>query len=92
MDKKIIKFGESKLEKYKFHQHKNLIEIYDVEINQILAFNKVSLGKKDFKYFIGYKDGNKSDHYAWSFQKRAHIEGILMKLDIFLFWQKMMNC
>ena len=28
-----------------------------------------SLGKKDFKYFIGYKDAKRLDLHAYSFQK-----------------------
>ena len=45
--------------KHKFHEHKNRISIYDVGINKILKSNKVSVRKKSFKYFIGYKDGEK---------------------------------
>ena len=33
---------------------------YNLDINKILVSNKVSLNKKGFKYFIGYKDGKKS--------------------------------
>ena len=33
--------------------------IYNVNINKILVFYKVSLRKKSFKYFIGYKDNKK---------------------------------
>ena len=28
-----------------------------MDINKILVFDKISLGKNGFKYFIGYKDG-----------------------------------
>ena len=31
--------------------------IYYIDINKILVSNKVSLGKKGFKCFIGYTDG-----------------------------------
>ena len=48
-----------KLKKYKFHQHKSLISINNIDINKIVVSNKVSFGKKDFKYFIGYKDAKK---------------------------------
>ena len=30
----------------------------DVNIDKILISNKVSFGKKGYKYFIGYKDNN----------------------------------
>ena len=52
MDKNVI-------EKHKFHQHKNSISIYGVDINKILVSNKVSFGKKGYKYFTGYTHGKK---------------------------------
>ena len=30
--------------------------INDIDINEIVVSNKLSFNKKDFKYFIGYKD------------------------------------
>ena len=56
MEKAIIKFGDIEIEKQKFHQHKLLISIKTRGINKIVVSNKVSFGKKGFKYFIGYKD------------------------------------
>ena len=50
---KIIKFGETEIEKHKFHKRKNSISIFNVDINGILVSNKVSLDKY-FRYFIGY--------------------------------------
>ena len=35
MDKKVIKLGETEIEKHKFHQHKNPVLIYDVDIISI---------------------------------------------------------
>ena len=31
----------------------------DIDINKIVASNKLPFGKQDFKYFIGYKDSEK---------------------------------
>ena len=59
MDKKIIKFGKTEIEKYKFHQHKNSISIYNVYTNKTLVFNEAYFGKRGFKYFIDYKNGKK---------------------------------
>ena len=30
--------------------------IYNRDVNKIVVSNKISFGKKDFNYFIGYKD------------------------------------
>ena len=60
MDKKVIKSGDTEIEKHKFHQHKNPILRNDIDINKIVVSNKVSFGKKGFKYSIGYKDDKKT--------------------------------
>ena len=54
---KIIKFGNTETEKYKFHQHKGPISINSIDINKIVVSKNVSFGKKGFNYSIGYKDG-----------------------------------
>ena len=59
MDKKIIKCDNTEIEKYKFHQHKVPILINNIDINRIVVSNKVSFGKKDFTYFISYKDAKR---------------------------------
>ena len=43
-----------KKKKKKFHQHKSLILINNLDINKIVASNKVPFGTQDFKYFIDY--------------------------------------
>ena len=45
--------------------------IDNIDLNKIVVSNKVSFGKQDFKYFIGYKDAKKVGLYAYvySFQK-----------------------
>ena len=55
MDTNTIKFGDTEIEKYKFHQHNSPLSIVSVDICKIVVPNKVSFGKKDFKYFIGFK-------------------------------------
>ena len=69
MEKTIIKFGDIEIEKLKFHQHKSPILINNIDINKILVSNKVSFGKRLFKYFIGFKDAKKLDLYGYFFQK-----------------------
>ena len=47
MDKK-IKFYDTEIEEYEFHQYKRPILINNIDID--------FFGKQDFKYFFGYKD------------------------------------
>ena len=48
--KKIIKFDDIEIGKYKFPQHKSPFLIDNIDINEIVVSNKVSFGEKDFKY------------------------------------------
>ena len=56
MEKTTIKFRDIEIKKQKYYRYKRPISIKDIDINKIVASNKVSFGKKGFKYFIGYKD------------------------------------
>ena len=56
MEKTIIKFGDIEIEKENFNQHERPTSIKNIDNNKIVVSNKVSFGKKGFKYFIGYKD------------------------------------
>ena len=56
MNKKIIKFDDTEIEEYEFHQYKSAILINDIDIDEILVSNKFPFDTQDFKYFIGYKD------------------------------------
>ena len=69
MNKTIMKFDDTDIEKYKFHQYKRPISIDNIDANKIVVSNKISFGKNDFKYFIGFKDAKKIDLYAYFFQK-----------------------
>ena len=55
MEKTILKFGGTEIQK----QYKRSISIKIIDINKIVISNKVSFGKKGFKFFIGYKDSKK---------------------------------
>ena len=52
MDQEIIKFDDTEIGKYKFHQLENPISIDDIIISNIVVSNKVSFGRKNFKYLI----------------------------------------
>ena len=45
MEKTILKFGDTEIEKQKFHQHKRPISIKNIDINKIVVSNQVSFGK-----------------------------------------------
>ena len=51
-----LTFDDIEVEKRRFHYSKYPLDINDVDINKIMVFNKVSFGKKGFKYLIDYKD------------------------------------
>ena len=59
MVKTIRSFGDIEIQRQRFHQHKGPITIKNIDINKIVVSNKVSFGKKGFKYLIGYKDAKK---------------------------------
>ena len=58
MDKKVVKFDDTEIEEYKFHQNKSSIWINDIGINGIVVSNKLPSGKQE--YFIGCKDDEKN--------------------------------
>ena len=63
MRSKVLGCGEGYIDKNAFHKNKSLISINEVEINEIVLFNKTSYGNKgSFKRYIGcrHKDGSLS--------------------------------
>ena len=59
MNKKIIKFDDTEIEEYEFHQHKSPVLTNEIDINKIVVSNTFPFGKQDFKCFIGHKDNKK---------------------------------
>ena len=83
---KIITFADIEIQKQKFHQHNGPISIKNIDINKIVVPNKVSFGKKGFKYFIGYKDTKKIKPLCIFLPKMsAYRKDLKMKLNIYLF-------
>ena len=80
-----MKCDETEIQKYKFYQYKSSVTIDNKDVHKIVVPNKISIDKSDFKYFIGYKNAKKLNLYAYSLQKRVHIERILRKLSVCLF-------
>ena len=56
MSKQIIAFSNIEREKLKFHHHKNLILLEDVNIDNIQVSSMVYFDEKSYKYFIAYID------------------------------------
>ena len=50
----MLRFDNIEIEKNKFQCHKTPIFLRDVDIEIVLVSNKISFGKKTYKYFIGY--------------------------------------
>ena len=59
MEKKLHNSLILKTKKQTFHQLKESISIKNIDINKMIVSNKVSYGKKGFKYLIGYKNAKK---------------------------------
>ena len=54
--RKLIVFGNIEIKKLKFHHHKNLTLLEDVDINNIQVCSMVSSDEKTYKYFANYKN------------------------------------
>ena len=85
MEKTITKFGDIKIYKQDFHQHKNLFFKKSIDIDKIVVSNKVSFGKKEFKSFIGCKDHKKLNLYLYPSQKWVYMEKTLVRLNTCFF-------
>ena len=48
MGKEIIVLGDTEVEQHRFHKHKSLISMHDVDIDRIVVSNMVPFGKKGF--------------------------------------------
>ena len=56
IENKIVKCVNIEFKKQTFPQNNRPILIKNLDINKIVVSNKVSFGKKESKYFIGYKE------------------------------------
>ena len=69
MDKNIVKFEETEIEEFKFHQYKSPILINDIDINEIIVSNEFPFDNKMLNILLVTKIIKKLDLYAYSFQK-----------------------
>ena len=57
MGKKTRKFNNIRLNKKTFHKSKELIDLFSVNVGQIVVSDKFKHNNEDFKHFIGYQKG-----------------------------------
>ena len=57
MREKTLKFNNIRLNKKEFHKSKQPIDLMSVNVDQIVVFDKFKHSGEDFKYFIGYQEG-----------------------------------
>ena len=54
MNKKTLKFNDIILNKKEFHKSKESIDLFSVNVDQIVVSGKFKNNNKVFKYFFGY--------------------------------------
>ena len=57
MSAKTLKFDNLRVNKKEFHKYKQAINLDLINVNQIVVSDKFKHSDGDFKYFIGYKEG-----------------------------------
>ena len=57
MAEKTLKFNNIRLNKKTFHKSKELIDLFLVNVDQIVVSDKFKHNSKSFKHFIGYRKG-----------------------------------
>ena len=57
MSEKTLKFNNIRLNKKEFHKRNEPIDVFSVNVDQIVVSNKFKHNKKVFKHFIGYQKG-----------------------------------
>ena len=85
MGKKIIKFDDTEIEGYKFHQNKRPIAINDINTNKMVVSNEHPFGKQDLNISLVTNILKKIDLYPYSVHKWLYIKKNLMKINVFLF-------
>ena len=58
MNKKTLKFNNIKLNKKEFHKSKEPINLFSVDLDQIVVSDRFKHNDEGFKYFIGYQKGD----------------------------------
>ena len=54
MGKENLRFGDIEIEKRKFYLNENPVSLKHVDTENLIASKKISSGRKNCRYFIGY--------------------------------------
>ena len=54
MGKEILTFEDIEFEKNRFYRNKTPVLLRDIDTEELLVSTKISVGEKNYKYFIGY--------------------------------------
>ena len=57
MSEKTLQFNNIILNKKEFHKSKEPIDLISVDVDQIVKSYKFKYNNQNFKYFIGYREG-----------------------------------
>ena len=57
MSEKTLKFNNIRVNKKEFHKSKQPVDLMLVNVDQIVVSDKFKHSDEDFKYFIGYREG-----------------------------------
>lgn len=84
MNEELLIFGENRINKRKFHYTKTPVWINNEDIHKTLVSDKIAFGKKNYKYFIRYKDGRRISHLCIMLPEMSRYVKMLMKLNMSL--------
>ena len=73
MSENTLKFNNARVNKKEFHISKQPIDLGLVTVNQIVVSGKFRHSDEDFKYFIGYQEGEIIKAVLNAFEK--HLRG-----------------
>ena len=85
MSEKTLKLNNIRLNKKEFNKSKEPIDLMSVNIDQIVASDKFKHSDEDFKYVIGYREGEKAAEYyaqnkeAIKEKSREHYKNLLQE-------------
>ena len=107
MNKKTLTFSNVKLHKKEFHKSKEPIDLFSVDLDQIVVSGRFTHNDKGSKYFIGYQKGGiikplciilpQINGYIKYFENGGKNMSFMIKDDkmverICLLWLKMIKC